>query len=658
MKIIRSLAFIALFLINASFALQQLEDKTPSYQRAEYILYIIDNIQWPNEDEFDVFTIGILESEAYITKELKKQSANITTKNGKPIKIIHFENPEMIEPTQMLYVNRTEGYDISEILKETRGNHTLLISENYEFQTSMINFIILDNVLRFEINTARIENEVLRASPLFVAKSIKSEADWVNLYLKAENLLFEEQKVVAQQNLEIERQKQLIREQLSTIKIQHEEIERQQDQILEQTEKLNKLDIILRNKEKEINATTAILEEKARQVNESIGKIEKAEIELQNKSQEISEKEKFIEKQDSQIYAQLQEIEKQKLVIIMGGILSVFLIVLGYFIYRSYLIKKRANIVLQKKNEHILKQKEEIEIQRNIATEQRDMIAKQNKNIQDSINYASRIQEAVLPPKELISSEIKNHFILNKPKEVVSGDYYWMASKNGSLIIAAADCTGHGVPGAFMSMLGVAFLNEIVNKIEVLKANEILNMLREHVISSLRQTGKSDEAKDGMDIALCIIETKDHSIQFSGANNPLYIVRPESNAADDFISTEDMKLFKNDENYFLYRVKGDRMPVAISRKADTSFTNHKFQLKPGDAIYLFSDGYIDQFGGPEGRRYMSGRFAEKIVSIQNLSMDEQYSELNNEIEAWKNHPDESGEPHSQIDDILVIGVKV
>lgn len=658
MKIIRSLAFIALFLINASFALQQLEDKTPSYQRAEYILYIIDNIQWPNEDEFDVFTIGILESEAHITKELKKQSANITTKNGKPIKIIHFENPEMIEPTQMLYVNRTEGYDISEILKETRGNHTLLISENYEFQTSMINFIILDNVLRFEINTARIENEVLRASPLFVAKSIKSEADWVNLYLKAENLLFEEQKVVAQQNLEIERQKQLIREQLSTIKIQHEEIERQQDQILEQTEKLNKLDIILRNKEKEINATTAILEEKARQVNESIGKIEKAEIELQNKSQEISEKEKFIEKQDSQIYAQLQEIEKQKLVIIMGGILSVFLIVLGYFIYRSYLIKKRANIVLQKKNEHILKQKEEIEIQRNIATEQRDMIAKQNKNIQDSINYASRIQEAVLPPKELISSEIKNHFILNKPKEVVSGDYYWMASKNGSLIIAAADCTGHGVPGAFMSMLGVAFLNEIVNKIEVLKANEILNMLREHVISSLRQTGKSDEAKDGMDIALCIIETKDHSIQFSGANNPLYIVRPESNAADDFISTEDMKLFKNDENYFLYRVKGDRMPVAISRKADTSFTNHKFQLKPGDAIYLFSDGYIDQFGGPEGRRYMSGRFAEKIVSIQNLSMDEQYSELNNEIEAWKNHPDESGEPHSQIDDILVIGVKV
>ncbi|MFO8066436.1 MAG: YfiR/HmsC family protein [Bacteroidales bacterium] len=658
MKVIKSLAFIALFLINASFALQQLEDKTPSYQRAEYILYIIDNIQWPNEDEFDVFTIGILESEAYITKELKKQSANITTKNGKPIKIIHFENPEMIEPTQMLYVNRTEGYDISEILKETRGNHTLLISENYEFQTSMINFIILDNVLRFEINTARIENEGLRASPLFVAKSIKSEADWVNLYLKAENLLFEEQKVVAQQNLEIERQKQLIREQLSTIKIQHEEIERQQDQILEQTEKLNKLDIILRNKEKEINATTAILEEKARQVNESIGKIEKAEIELQNKSQEISENEKFIEKQDSQIYAQLQEIEKQKLVIIMGGILSVFLIVLGYFIYRSYLIKKRANIVLQKKNEHIQKQKEEIEKQRNIATEQRDMIAKQNKSIQDSINYASRIQEAVLPPKELLSSEVKNYFILNKPKEVVSGDYYWMASKNGSLIVAAADCTGHGVPGAFMSMLGVAFLNEIVNKIEVLKANEILNMLREYVISSLRQTGKKDETDDGMDIALCIIETSDYSIQFSGANNPLYLVRPKDNVDKDFASNEDIMMLINNDNHYLYRIRGDKMPVAISRKADIPFKNHSFQLKAGDAVYLFSDGFIDQFGGPENKRYTSRKFAEKILSMQNINMDAQYTELNNEIENWKNYPDESGEVHNQIDDMLIIGIKI
>ncbi|MFW5793039.1 MAG: YfiR/HmsC family protein [Bacteroidota bacterium] len=656
MKIKIFLAFI-IFLSSSSFSSFQ-DEHSPAFQRAEYILYILNNIEWPNEDEFDVLEIGVLEDENDITKELEKLAEGKTTKNSKPVRIVQFKSIENIKPVQMLYVNRTEGYDIDEILKKIKGNHTLLISENYEFQSSMINFIIIDKVLRFEINTARIEDEGLKASPLFVAKSIKSEADWVKLYLQAENLLFKEQEIVAQQNVEIARQKDLIEEQLSTIKLQYEEIEKQKEQIAEQIQKLRNLDADIKNKEKEIRNTIIILAQKTKQINESIAKIEQAEDELKKKTQEINDKEVMIQQQDTQIYAQLQEIEKQKLVIVMAAILSVFLIILGYFIYRSYLIKKRANHILKKKNDHIQKQKTEIEMQRNIATDQRDMIAKQNKSIQDSINYASRIQEAVLPPKELLSSEVKNYFILNKPKEVVSGDYYWMASKDGSLIISAADCTGHGVPGAFMSMLGVAFLNEIVNKLEVLKANEILNMLRKYVISSLRQTGKDEETKDGMDIALCILNTSNHNIQFSGANNPLYIVRSKENLDFEIAESENMSLFRNNDTHNLYRLKGDRMTVAFSRKADIPFTNNDLQLLPGDSIYMFSDGFIDQFGGPEGRRYKSSNFAQKLLEIQHLSMEQQNTELNKEIEDWKKYPNKAGNPYSQIDDILVIGIKI
>jgi len=257
------------------------------------------------------------------------------------------------------------------------------------------------------------------------------------------------------------------------------------------------------------------------------------------------------------------------------------------------------------------------------------LLASQKRQITDSIEYASRIQTAILPPGDFISKVIPDHFIFYKPRDIVSGDFYWITHKNNKVIVAAVDCTGHGVPGAFMSMLGFAFLNEIVNKETNLKANVILNELRKYVKKSLHQTGKEDEAKDGMDIALCIIDPDDLTLQYSGAYNPLYLIR-------------------NDE---LVSVNADRMPIGIHIIEKESFTNHEIKVEKGDIIYIFTDGYVDQFGGPKANKFRKAPFKDLLVSIKDKGMTQQKDILEEKFEKWKGG-------HEQIDDVLVMGIKI
>ncbi|PLX15454.1 MAG: hypothetical protein C0597_08870 [Marinilabiliales bacterium] len=257
------------------------------------------------------------------------------------------------------------------------------------------------------------------------------------------------------------------------------------------------------------------------------------------------------------------------------------------------------------------------------------LLAYQKRQITDSIEYASRIQTAILPPGDFISRVIPEHFILYKPRDIVSGDFYWITHKNNKIVVAAVDCTGHGVPGAFMSMLGFALLNEIVNKETELKANIILNQLRDEVKKSLHQTGKEDEAKDGMDIALCVIDPERLTLQYSGAYNPLYLIR----------------------NNELISLKADRMPIGIHIIEKESFTNHEINFQKGDIIYIFTDGYVDQFGGPKASKFRKTPFKEMLISIKDKEMDEQKKILDSEFEKWKGNRD-------QIDDVLVMGIKL
>jgi serine phosphatase RsbU (regulator of sigma subunit) len=286
----------------------------------------------------------------------------------------------------------------------------------------------------------------------------------------------------------------------------------------------------------------------------------------------------------------------------------------------------------------------EIEAQRDILITQKNQIEQINTEIKDSINYARYIQSSILPKPEQLESYLGEHFVLCKPKDIVSGDFYWISNIKNKTIIAAADCTGHGVPGAFMSMLGTAFLNEIVNKEYITHPGVILRRLREEVINSLQQKGERGEQKDGMDIALCTIDMENMKLQFAGAISPLYLVRASG--------TENFGLIHNvpDEDKKLYEIKGDFMPIGIHEQMK-NFTFHEIDLYKADIFYLFTDGFPDQFGGPICKKFGYKKFRELLLKNNYKTMPEQKIILEKELVEWMGN-------NSQIDDILVIGFRI
>jgi serine phosphatase RsbU (regulator of sigma subunit) len=282
-------------------------------------------------------------------------------------------------------------------------------------------------------------------------------------------------------------------------------------------------------------------------------------------------------------------------------------------------------------------------------------IRKQKEELTDSIEYASRIQRALLPPERLMDQHNVDHFILFRPRDIVSGDFYWMGLKNDKLLIVAADCTGHGVPGAFMSMLGMTFLDEIVIKAEVTRTDQILEQLRDHVITSLKQSGKSIEesTKDGMDLSMVSLDLNTHEIQFSGAYNPLYMVRKLKRGEKIKLNKgEELDLPRGsiyDDKNLLLQIRADQMPIGISEKT-LPFNATTFKDE-GYSIYMFSDGYLDQFGGPQGKKFMSKNFKKLILEMQSVPLNEQGTAMEKVLLGWM------GEI-SQIDDILIMGLRM
>jgi ligand-binding sensor domain-containing protein/serine phosphatase RsbU (regulator of sigma subunit) len=260
---------------------------------------------------------------------------------------------------------------------------------------------------------------------------------------------------------------------------------------------------------------------------------------------------------------------------------------------------------------------------------QRDLLALQKKEITDSIVYAERIQEAVLPATDFIESILDEYFIFFQPRNIVSGDFYWLSGDKNNAVVVAADCTGHGVPGAFMSMLGITILNEIVSSGKSQPAGKILDTLRDHLTSTLWQSGKEEDAKDGMDLVLCIIDRTQKQVQFAGAYNPLILIREKE----------------------LVIYKGDKMPVGYHPGDMPPFTTYAFDYQKGDCLYMFSDGYADQFGGKEGKKFMSKNLRDLLLEVSSLPMSQQKFRLNETIQNWMGI-------NEQVDDILVIGIRI
>lgn len=264
-----------------------------------------------------------------------------------------------------------------------------------------------------------------------------------------------------------------------------------------------------------------------------------------------------------------------------------------------------------------------------ILKAQKEIIEEKNKDITDSINYAKRLQTAILPPKDFVNSILPEHFIIYEPKDIVSGDFYWVSHHDSKIMVAAIDCTGHGVPGALLSIVGHNAINQTVNELGILQPSKVLDSMNTNIKKILHQD-KGSDIRDGMDMALCTFDKNTNTLEYSGANNPVFI-----------LSEGKLKV-----------IKGSKLTVgSMEEDKIEPPINHSLQLKKGDSFYIFSDGYVDQFGGEDNKKFKTSKFQELLISINKQSMQEQEKSLFKAFKDWKGK-------NEQVDDVLVIGVRV
>jgi serine phosphatase RsbU (regulator of sigma subunit)/Tfp pilus assembly protein PilF len=338
-------------------------------------------------------------------------------------------------------------------------------------------------------------------------------------------------------------------------------------------------------------------------VNEESGK----QIAEMNTKYESEKKDKELLKKDAEITQQEEKSRQQSIIILSSVVGIVLATVMGLFILRSYREKRRINIAI---------------------TEQKVTIELKNKEILDSIHYAKRIQRALLAGDQLLKNSLKEHFVLYRPKDIVSGDFYWAHHVDGKFLICTADCTGHGVPGAFMSLLNISILNEVTTEKKITQPDKILNYVRESIIVTLNTEG-NEESKDGMDCTLCCFDVKNRTLEYAAANNSFYIIREGK----------------------LILCPADKMPVGKSPRDNVAFTCRTVELQSGDIIYTLTDGYADQFGGPRGKKFKYKPLEELLLANHHLSMSEQSKILEQTIISWKGSLE-------QVDDILIMGIRV
>ncbi|ASS48051.1 MAG: hypothetical protein A3D31_00820 [Candidatus Fluviicola riflensis] len=302
-----------------------------------------------------------------------------------------------------------------------------------------------------------------------------------------------------------------------------------------------------------------------------------------------------------------KEREQAQLILWSVVVIAVIILIFSVFLYKRWRIAKEQQLLIAQKN-HLLELK--------------------NQEILDSISYAKRIQSAILPPKKLVNEWLVNSFIIYKPKDIVAGDFYWMEAMDNTIIFAAADCTGHGVPGALISVVCHNALNRSVREFGLIDPGAILDKTRDIIIQEFAKS--EDDVNDGMDISLCTLNTKTLELKWSGANNPLWVVRS--------LSDEVVEL------------KANKQPIGKYSKYE-AFDTHHVQLNAGDSIYLFTDGFADQFGGPGAKKFKSKNMKDLIFEMKGISMDEQKELLETTFETWKGDLE-------QVDDVCILGIRV
>lgn len=677
----KKLLFVLVYCLSISAFSQSVEEKkTIGEQKALFIYNFSKYIEWPNFKQLKTFKIGVMGDDYnYIFNGLQQLASQRDVK-GTPLEIIRVNYDTPLHELQVLYFDNPEKHNIKEIYKKVQKKPVLLIGENYPYGQCMINFIRVNDKIEFELNEEKCNDVGLEVNIAIKTLAIKTKRDWESLQEKMETLSLSqnEQVVVQTKDLEallaqqkqlqneIEKNKKALEAQVEELKIktalveqskkelsesnrkleeQKAKVAQQQQQINQQEENLKQLNFTITAKQIKLVEQQELLEKDQKKLAAVKAKFDEVENELTEKEKLVAENEAYIQNQYKIIDAKTSTIEEQKYIIWLSVAFLIIVSAFGVWVYRSYQIKKKDN---------------------QIITNQKHEIEAQHKEIRDSINYAKRIQQAIIPPVKLFKENLKNSFVIYHPKDVVSGDFYWMESLSltspkgeGAILFAAADCTGHGVPGAIVSVVCNNALKRSVNEFKLLEPGKILDKTREIVVQEFEKG--EEEVKDGMDIALCslrfdVSDSRLHSpqisnmehettavLQYAGANNPLWIVNPNRKEWPDFM----LPFGEHNEGA---EIKADKQPIGKIDQV-SSFTTHTIELVKGDTIYVFTDGYADQFGGEKGKKLMYKPFKRLLTDIYHLPMEEQQQALEKYFSTWKGR-------HEQVDDVCVIGVRV
>ncbi|MBQ1697338.1 MAG: DUF4154 domain-containing protein [Bacteroidales bacterium] len=622
---------------------------TPDDQKAKFLYEIPKYLLWENDENITTIYIGVVNGDPDLFKRLRKEARKPYSGAGTKVVVndyVTVQDAAADTLLNLLYIPYSP--EVSMGIEAFKGRPVAIVSDNYiDHRQIMIDFVDeKSGVVSFRYSSANLrnvgisvhenitrelhgddisKNEILNDKDSLLAsfknaltQKEKELARKQKLLDEKEREIFEKELTIDKQNRSIARQSQAITDQMDRLAAQKESVKRMQQQQEKQQKELDKAAEQLVIKNKEINFVETELERQKKHLDEQrqIADEQKKTLDLVNG--QIAAKQKELEQLD-----QNNQLLNNRLLRAWVAIVA-FLILLAVIV-KFYIDKRRDNQKLADQNNALLLAHEEI-------SKQKEEIASQNEKIIESIVYAQNIQRAVMPTMEYFDQYLPEHFILLKPRDIVSGDFYWGTHIGDKFVYTAADCTGHGVPGAFMSLLGISFLNEIAGRsnARTVSAADILNALRKKIITYLHQTGKEGEQQDGMDMALCIYDKEGAKLQYAGAFNPLVIIRDGT----------------------LTQYDADEMPIGYYENQTARFTNHVIDVKKGDMAYMFSDGYADQFGMVEGRKkkYLIKRFKEFLLEIHTLGMKEQEQRLDDNLTQWRGDL-------KQLDDVLVLGTR-
>jgi serine phosphatase RsbU (regulator of sigma subunit) len=565
----------------------QPKDEKAAKIKTAFIYNFTKYVFWPHEDEMKAFTICVMSSKL-LAQQLEEMEKIARFRDRLPIKVVYCKTTDDIQPCQMIIVDGLSDTNLWSVYSKIRGKSVLMVAENLlDYKKSMISFTESNNKMKYIINKTKMDESNLVVKKLLYDLAITKEGEWHSLIEKLRSLLSSKDSEVKVEKNELEQMLNMYRT-----------LEKEKD---------NK-DLTINQLEDSMRARIQRLKEKEEEYQYISREIEKHRLALYDQQRKLSNQKKLLFSQDSKI-------TRQRNVIMLIGVLTSFVLLLLLFAIRSNNQRKKANALLSQRKTEIEKQKQ--------------LVDEKQKEILDSIKYAKRIQKALMANDKLMRENLQEYFIFFRPKDIVAGDFYWATRlPDSTFIYVTADSTGHGVPGAFMSLLNITKLNDAVKQKHITRPDLILNDVRENIIAALNPPGIVEESKDGMDAILCRLDLQNMKLQYAAANSNFCIIRSRE----------------------IINLKADKMPVGKSND-NTPFTLNEIDLEKGDMIYTFSDGYADQFGGPKGKKFKHRILKEIFLKISELSPETQKIMLERQLEDWMGHLE-------QVDDVLVIGVRV